>query len=160
VPKYHEIKTNKGPGGNPSCALNLDSRHTWVVISTSWLLQQRGRRPPYPLDKALSRPYSISGGEEKHLCPCREQKSSKEHESQRYVHNWTQCNNTKFWEELIAFITLIRHGPHRKRRLQQFFLATGRSLPSSSLATIGGYTDKPTDTRVQQFFYCCVYSLT
>jgi hypothetical protein len=28
--------------------------------------------------------------------------------------------NKKFWEELIAY-SLIRHGPHSKRRVQQFF---------------------------------------
>jgi hypothetical protein len=28
--------------------------------------------------------------------------------------------NKKFWEELIAYFPLIRHGPHRKRPLQQF----------------------------------------
>jgi hypothetical protein len=27
----------------------------------------------------------------------------------------------KFWEELIAYFRLIRHGPHRKQRVQQFF---------------------------------------
>jgi hypothetical protein len=31
--------------------------------------------------------------------------------------------NKKFWEELIACFLLIRHGPHRKRRLQQIFVA-------------------------------------
>jgi hypothetical protein len=36
----------------------------------------------------------------------------------------------KFWEELIAYFPLIRHGPHRK--------------PSCCLATIGGYTDTHT----------------
>jgi hypothetical protein len=28
----------------------------------------------------------------------------------------------KFWEELIAYFTLIRHGWHRKLRVQQFFV--------------------------------------
>jgi hypothetical protein len=64
-----------------------------------------------------------------------------------------------FWEELIAYFPLIRHGPHRKRLLQQFFVAAGRSLLSCHQATIGAYTDRPTDIRIQQFFYCCVYSL-
>jgi hypothetical protein len=73
--------------------------------------------------------------------------------------------NKKFWEELIAY-----RGPHRKLRLQQFFVATGTSLPSFYLATVGGYTDRPTDSplirhrphrkwRGQQFICCCVYSL-
>jgi hypothetical protein len=51
--------------------------------------------------------------------------------------------------------TRTRHGSHRKRRLQQFFVAAGTSLPSCYLATIRGYTD----THDQQLFYCCVYSL-
>jgi hypothetical protein len=29
--------------------------------------------------------------------------------------------NKKFWEEIIAYFPLIRHGPHWKRRVQQFF---------------------------------------
>jgi hypothetical protein len=29
-------------------------------------------------------------------------------------------NNKKFWEELIAYYPLIRHGRHRNRRVQQF----------------------------------------
>jgi hypothetical protein len=31
-----------------------------------------------------------------------------------------QDTNKKFWEELIAYFLLIRHGSHRKRRFQQF----------------------------------------
>jgi hypothetical protein len=60
-----------------------------------------------------------------------------------------------FWEELIAYFPLLPHKPHRKRRLQQFFFSAGTSLPNCYLATIEGYTD----TRVEQLFYCCVYSL-
>jgi hypothetical protein len=69
----------------------------------------------------------------------------------------------------MAYFPLILHGPHRKRRLQQFFVAAGTTLPSCFPAAIGGYTDRPTDSPlirnglhskwyVQQFFYCCVYS--
>jgi hypothetical protein len=29
--------------------------------------------------------------------------------------------NNKFWQELISYFHLIRHEPHRKRRVQQFF---------------------------------------
>jgi hypothetical protein len=45
------------------------------------------------------------------------------------------------WEVLIAYFPLIRHGPHRKRRLQQLFFSAGSSLQSCYLATIRGYTD-------------------
>jgi hypothetical protein len=38
-----------------------------------------------------------------------------------------QTNN--FWDELIAYFSLIHHGPHRKQCLQQFFLAARTSLP-------------------------------
>jgi hypothetical protein len=62
--------------------------------------------------------------------------------------------NKKFWEQLIAYFPLILHGPHRKRRLQQIFVAPGKSLLRCYLVTIRGYTDRPTDTRVQKFFYC------
>jgi hypothetical protein len=33
-------------------------------------------------------------------------------------------------EEWTAYFPLIRHGPHRKRRLQQFFVAAGTYLPN------------------------------
>jgi hypothetical protein len=52
--------------------------------------------------------------------------------------------NKKFREELIAYFPLIRHGPHRKRHLQQFLVAAGTCLSSRCLATIGGYTDRLT----------------
>jgi hypothetical protein len=47
--------------------------------------------------------------------------------------------------ELIANFPLIRHGPHRKLHLQQFFVTAGTCLPSCCLATIGGYTYRHTD---------------
>jgi hypothetical protein len=58
-----------------------------------------------------------------------------------------------------------------KTTLQQFLSAPGKPLPSCYLATTEGYRDRPTDFhlirhgqhrnwRVQQFFYCCVYSLS
>jgi hypothetical protein len=37
-----------------------------------------------------------------------------------------KTENKKFWEELIAYFPLIRHGPHRKQRLQQIFVARER----------------------------------
>jgi hypothetical protein len=40
--------------------------------------------------------------------------------------------NKKFWEELIAYFPLIRHGPHRERRLRRFFIAGGACLPSNN----------------------------
>jgi hypothetical protein len=72
-----------------------------------------------------------------------------------------------FWEELIAYFPLILHGPHRKRHLQQFIVVAGTRLQNRCLATINGYTERPTDSpltrhgphikrHVQQFFYCCV----
>jgi hypothetical protein len=35
------------------------------------------------------------------------------------VYLWV-TKNKKFWEEIIAYYDLIRHGPHKKRRVQQF----------------------------------------
>jgi hypothetical protein len=35
--------------------------------------------------------------------------------------------NKKFWEESIVYFPLIRHGHHRRRRLQQFFVPAWRS---------------------------------
>jgi hypothetical protein len=50
--------------------------------------------------------------------------------------------NKKFWEEIITSFPLIRHGPHRKRRLQQFLVSEVKFLPSCCEATIGGlHTD-------------------
>jgi hypothetical protein len=51
---------------------------------------------------------------------------------------------TKFWEELMAYFPLIQHGPYRKQRLQQFFVAVGTPSPSCYIATIMGYTDPQT----------------
>jgi hypothetical protein len=53
----------------------------------------------------------------------------------------------KFWEELIAYFPFIRHGSNRKRLLHQFFITTGRSLPSCYIASIRGYTDTHRHTR-------------
>jgi hypothetical protein len=39
----------------------------------------------------------------------------------------------KFWEELVAYLPLVWHGRHRKRRLQQFFIAAGTCLLSRCL---------------------------
>jgi hypothetical protein len=35
--------------------------------------------------------------------------------------NSNNNNNNKFWEEPIAYFPSIRHGPHRKPRVQQFY---------------------------------------
>jgi hypothetical protein len=78
--------------------------------------------------------------------------------------------NKKCWEEPTGSFPLIRLGPHRKRLFRQFFIAAVTSLPSSDLPTIKGCTYRPTDSplgkyglhrqlRIQQFFYCYVYSL-
>jgi hypothetical protein len=67
--------------------------------------------------------------------------------------------NRELWEETITYFTLIRHCPHRKRRLQKFIVVAGKSLPSCYQATIREYINRPIDTRVQHFFYCCVYLL-
>jgi hypothetical protein len=75
--------------------------------------------------------------------------------------------NKKFWEELIAYFPLKRHGQHKKRRLQQFLVAAGTCLPSRCLLKIEGYTHRPIDFplirhgphrkwRGQQLFYFCV----
>jgi hypothetical protein len=47
----------------------------------------------------------------------------------------------KFSEVQIAWFPLIRHGPRRKRRQHQFFVAPGTSLSSCYLATVRVYTD-------------------
>jgi hypothetical protein len=78
-------------------------------------------------------------------------------------------SNNKYWEELISYFSLIRHGPPRKRH-EQFFVATGTSLPCCYLATIWEYTDRPIDSplirhgphrkwRLQQFFVATGTSL-
>jgi hypothetical protein len=54
-------------------------------------------------------------------------------------------SKSKFWEELIAYFPLIRHGPTRKWSLQQFFVVAGTCLLSRCLATIRGCTYGHTD---------------
>jgi hypothetical protein len=41
--------------------------------------------------------------------------------------SWHKQNN-KFWEELITYFPLIRHWPHRRRRVQQFHVAAGTNI--------------------------------
>jgi hypothetical protein len=53
----------------------------------------------------------------------------------------------KFWEEVITYSSLIRHGLHRKRRLLQFFVATGTCLANHCQATIREYTYRHTGWR-------------
>jgi hypothetical protein len=48
-------------------------------------------------------------------------------------------SNKKFWKELIAYFPMIRHGPHIKRRLQQFFVGAGMYLPSCYISKLRGY---------------------
>jgi hypothetical protein len=43
---------------------------------------------------------------------------------------------------------LIRHGPHKKRRLFQFFVAVGTCLPSHCLAAVGRSTNGPTSSHL------------
>jgi hypothetical protein len=49
-------------------------------------------------------------------------------------------NEKKFWEELMPYFPLMRHGSHIrvKLRLQQFFVAAGTFLLSRCLVTKGG----------------------
>jgi hypothetical protein len=42
-------------------------------------------------------------------------------EFQMCVEEWLVVDNKEFWEELIAYFSLIPHAPHRKRRVQQLF---------------------------------------
>jgi hypothetical protein len=42
-------------------------------------------------------------------------------------------------------LSFERHGPHRKRSIQQVFVAVATCLPSRCLAMVGEYTDRPTD---------------
>jgi hypothetical protein len=60
------------------------------------------------------------------------------------------------WEELAVYFHVIRHGPHRKRRLQEFFIAAGTHLPRCYLATIRDtYTDP--QTRVSHNSFIVAY---
>jgi hypothetical protein len=43
-----------------------------------------------------------------------------------------------FREDLLPNFPFIRHGPHRKRRLQHFFVAVETCLPIRCRATVGG----------------------
>jgi hypothetical protein len=64
--------------------------------------------------------------------------------------------NEKFWEELITYFLLTRHGPHRKWRLQQCFVAAGTPLSSCYLSTIGGCTDPQTHTFNNSSIVACI----
>jgi hypothetical protein len=84
---------------------------------------------------------------------------------------WNHQNNNKFWEKINRLLFLIRHGPCGKRRVQKFFYCcvciryrgnvSTEPLPSNDrglllsrcLATIRGYTDTHTDTKVISLAY-------
>jgi hypothetical protein len=51
---------------------------------------------------------------------------------------------------VIAYFPLTRHGPHRKRRLQQFLFVAGTYLPGRCLATIG---DTQTDPQTLLWYH-------
>jgi hypothetical protein len=53
------------------------------------------------------------------------------------IHLLHLFRNKKFWEEVIAYFPFIWHEPHRKWRLQQFFVTAGTWLPRHGLSTIG-----------------------
>jgi hypothetical protein len=74
--------------------------------------------------------------------------------------------NRNSWEELIAYLPLVRRETHRKRRVQQFFFAAVTCLRNGCLTTIRGFTNRQKDTNfsfqsqgqhrksgVQVFFY-------
>jgi hypothetical protein len=64
--------------------------------------------------------------------------------------------NKKLCEELISSFPLIRRGPHRKRSLQQFFVAAGTSSPSCYLVIIGGYTNPQTHASNNSSIVACI----
>jgi hypothetical protein len=80
----------------------------------------------------------------------------------------SRIKKREFWEELIAYCPIIRHRPHRQRRIQQFFVAAGTWLP---LSCNDWGIHKPADSplirhgphrkrRVQQFFVPCIGAVT
>jgi hypothetical protein len=57
--------------------------------------------------------------------------------------------NKKFCEELMAYLPSIRDGPHRKRRVLQFFRWHGNVFTDPSPSNDrGGYTYRHTDSKV------------
>jgi hypothetical protein len=62
----------------------------------------------------------------------------------------------QFCEEIITYFPVIKQGPHRKWRLQQFFVAAGTALPSSYLATVGEYTYSQTHSSNISYVVACI----
>jgi hypothetical protein len=58
-----------------------------------------------------------------------------------YISPMQATTKNKFWEELIAYFPLIRNGPHKRRRLHQFFAFVGTCQHNRCLATTWEYTD-------------------
>jgi hypothetical protein len=94
---HHAMKTY-GDGGM-ALSLDLSTRWRWIVSFTPTPLYPRGKSPRYQFDRRV-------GGQQS-----------------RYGHCGVE--NKKFRKELTDFpfttYYLIRHGPHRKRRAQQFY---------------------------------------
>jgi hypothetical protein len=59
-------------------------------------------------------------------------------------------------EMLLWRTNRLRHGPHRKRCLQQLFVAMGTSLPRYYLTTTEGYTDPQTHASNNSSIVACI----
>jgi len=75
--EHHAMKAYWGNGSIAPIILVLGTTRRSVVRFTLRPLYPRGKNSPlrrYPLERTLGGPQSRSqrGGEEKHLCPCRE----------------------------------------------------------------------------------------
>jgi hypothetical protein len=77
--------------------------------------------------------------------------------------NLILSNNTNIKQEVLRrtnrHISFETTRTAQKTPLPTILCCRGTSLQSCYLATVGGYTNRLTDIRVQEFFYCCIYSL-
>jgi hypothetical protein len=79
----------------------------------------------------------------------------------RYFKDWNmlEIDKNKFYEELIAYFPLIRHGRIENDASKYFsmvacvFVGAGKSLPSRCLAAIGGHLYRYVESKVISWTY-------
>jgi hypothetical protein len=98
---------------------------------------------PVPRGRPISIPHQAIRGLESNKCTS--VSSANSHSTKSSMVMLSTCElKQEIDDELIAYFSLMRHGPHRKH--QQFVVAARTFLLSCYLTTKQGYTDRPTDS--------------
>jgi hypothetical protein len=131
------LHTYSLPKGSPSLKRTSSERRAGTAWEPS--KPEIKKKVSFPLKRSVSLPPPLS-----FLClPLSMLKPWRQEEARRHKKNTGNIEmkdklinkHKKFWEELIAYFPLIRHGPHRKRT--RCLAVIRELLPSRWVATIG-----------------------